>query len=73
MIYVLTWHGLRRIYKMEFTIQERTLLLQSIWYNQSQVNIDMDNPHIDDEIRKFLIDKLHRLQELEGKILTNGK
>ena len=58
---------------MEFTIQERTLLLQSIWYNQSQVNIDMDNPHIDDGIRKFLIDKLHRLQELEGKILTNGK
>lgn len=58
---------------MEFTIQERTLLLQSIWYNQSQVNIDMDNPHIDDEIRKFLIDKLHRLQELESKILINGK
>lgn len=58
---------------MEFTTQERTLLLQGIWYNQSQVNIDMDNPHIDDEIRKFLMDKLHRLQELESKILTNGK
>lgn len=58
---------------MEFTIQERTLLLQSIWYNQSQVNLDTDNPHIDEDIRKFLMDKLHRLQELESKILINGK
>ena len=56
----------------EFTYEERVYLWQGVLYNQEDTKKGLDNPYLEEDIRKGLEKKLAVLNNLEDVLIFNG-
>ncbi len=54
---------------MKLTYEERVYLWQGVLYNQEDTRKGLDNPYLEDDVRKGLEKKLAILEELEDKLI----
>jgi hypothetical protein len=56
----------------EFTYEERVYLWQGVLYNQEDTKKGLDNPYLEEDVRKGLEKKLAVLNNLEDVLIFNG-
>jgi len=55
-----------------FTYEERVYLWQGVLYNQEDTKKGLDNPYLEEDVRKGLEKKLAVLNNLEDVLIFNG-
>jgi hypothetical protein len=55
-----------------FTYEERVYLWQGVLYNQEDTKKGLDNPYLEEDVRKELEKKLAVLNNLEDVLIFNG-